>query len=113
MNAMYLRRGAGMDRRVTWCRNRRENRAHGPDLRFARLHPAFEIAEQSPPVAERHPVNDNQKQLRLTGQVVPPQIWAGSIIPWRKLNLFSWPACKRSDAGRIFAELSRCHGLVG
>ena len=62
-DAVHLRRHAGVDRGVAAGRCRRQHGAHLPDARLARLHPAFEIAHQPPPVAPRHAVEDDQQQL--------------------------------------------------
>jgi hypothetical protein len=70
-DAVHLRWHAGVDGGIAAGRGRRQHGTHLPDLRLARLHPAFEIAEQPPPVAPGNAVEDDEEEFALHRMVSP------------------------------------------
>ena len=68
--AMLCRGDAGVDRGITTGRDRGQHRADLPHLGIAAVDPTLEVAEQPPPVAPRHPVENDEKEFPVHG--VPP-----------------------------------------
>ena len=72
--AMGLRAHPRVDRSIARGGRRRQYRPVPPDARLAAGDPAFEIAEEPPPVAPGHPVENDQQQLAVHVRPLPRHI---------------------------------------